>query len=80
MEYEEIKKRVIHLLDQIRPYLQNDGGDMEFIELTTDYIVKLKLKGACHACPMAMITLKEGIEETLKTYIPEIKEVVNVID
>jgi len=53
---------------------------MEFIELTTDYIVKLKLKGACHACPMAMITLKEGIEETLKTYIPEIKEVVNVID
>ena len=60
MEYEEIKKRVLYLLDQMRPYLQNDGGDMEFIE-------------------MSVITIKNGIEETLKKYIPEIKEVVNVL-
>lgn len=80
MEYEEIKKRVLYLLDQIRPYLQNDGGDMEFIELTEDYRVKLKLTGACHACPMSVITIKNGIEETLKQYIPEIKEVVNVLN
>jgi Fe-S cluster biogenesis protein NfuA len=79
MEYEEIKKRVLYLLDQIRPYLQNDGGDMEFLELTDDFIVKLKLTGACHSCPMSVITIKNGIEETLKKYIPEIKEVVNVL-
>jgi len=66
MEYEEIKKRVLYLLDQMRPYLQNDGGDMEFIELTDDFIVKLKLTGACHSCPMSVITIKNGIEETLK--------------
>jgi Fe-S cluster biogenesis protein NfuA len=80
MENEEIKKRVLYLLDQIRPYLQNDGGDMEFIELTDDYRVKLKLTGACHSCPMSIITIKNGIEETLKKYIPEIKEVVNVLE
>lgn len=52
---------------------------MEFIELTDDFIVKLKLTGACHSCPMSVITIKNGIEETLKKYIPEIKEVVNVL-
>lgn len=71
---EDVKK----VLDMIRPALQADGGDVEFVELTEDGIVKVKLVGACGHCPMSTMTLKNGIEKTLKEKVPGVKEVVRV--
>ncbi|MRR07172.1 MAG: NifU family protein [Deltaproteobacteria bacterium] len=71
---EEVKK----VLEMIRPALQADGGDVEFVELTEDGIVKVKLVGACGHCPMSTVTLKNGIEKTLKEKVPGVKEVVRV--
>ena len=73
-----MKERIEEALNSIRPMLQADGGDVEFIEVTEDNIVKVKLKGACGSCPMSTYTLKLGIEQRLKEVIPEIKEVVSV--
>ena len=65
-------------LDEIRPFLKDDGGDIELIEVTDDMIVKVRLQGACGACPYSLMTLKNGVEEALRREIPEIKEVVSV--
>jgi Fe-S cluster biogenesis protein NfuA len=73
-----MKEKVIEALDLIRPNLQADGGDVELIDVSSDGIVKVKLTGACHGCPMAQMTLKAGIEKVIKTQVPEIKEVVAV--
>jgi Fe-S cluster biogenesis protein NfuA len=62
-------------LENIKPYLQADGGDISLVEVTDDYIVRVKLHGACGCCPFSMQTLKSGVEDTLKREIPEIKEV-----
>lgn len=70
-----LQERVIDVLNQIRPYLQQDGGDLEFIELTDDNVVKVRLTGACGSCPHAIMTLKQGVEQTVKRVIPEIKSV-----
>jgi Fe-S cluster biogenesis protein NfuA len=64
-------------LAKIRPYLQRDGGDVELVEVQ-DGVVKVRLKGACGGCPMATVTLKQGIERTLKQLIADVKEVVAV--
>lgn len=69
------EKKVINVLEQIRPYLQQDGGDLEFVELTEDNVVNVRLHGACGSCPYSIITLKNGVEATLKKAIPEIKAV-----
>ncbi len=61
-------------LDKIRPALQADGGDVEFIEFN-DGVVTVRLKGACGSCPMSMLTLKQGIEVRLRSEIPEVKSV-----
>ncbi len=71
---EKIKK-IEEALEQIRPYLQADGGNVTFVELTDDNIVKLELQGACKSCSMSMMTLKAGIEETIKRAVPEVKSV-----
>ncbi|HON87706.1 MAG TPA: NifU family protein [Bacillota bacterium] len=73
-----MKERVEKILEQIRPSLQFDGGDVELVEVTEDGIVKVKLTGACGSCPFATMTLKAGIERILKQEIPEIKEVQEV--
>jgi len=73
-----VKERVEKILDQIRPSLQFDGGDVELVEVSEDGIVKVKLTGACGSCPFATMTLKAGIERILKQEIPEIKEVQEV--
>lgn len=65
-------------IDVIRPYLQRDGGDVEFVEYTEDKIVKVKLQGACHGCPGAQMTLKGVIERLLKEEYPEIAGVESV--
>ena len=71
-------EKVQAVLDQVRPMLQRDGGDVELIEVTADNIVKVKLKGACGSCPMSTMTLKMGIEKAIKEQIPEIVEVQQV--
>lgn len=62
-------------LEQIRPYLVADGGDVTLSEITDDMVVKVKLTGACNACPFSMHTLKAGVEIALKKEIPDIKSV-----
>ncbi len=71
---EEVKK----VLDLIRPALQADGGDVELVDVSEDGVVKVKLVGACGHCPMSTMTLKNGIEKTLKQKVPGVKEVVGV--
>ncbi|NLC76707.1 MAG: NifU family protein [Clostridia bacterium] len=70
-----MKEKVQSVLEMIRPRLQADGGDVELISVE-DGVVKVRLTGACGGCPMATMTLKQGIERVLKSEIPEIKEVV----
>lgn len=70
--------KIKDLIEKIRPYLINDGGDLEFVKYE-DNIVYVKLKGACEGCPMMDITLKDGIEQLLTNEISEIKEVRNVL-
>jgi Fe-S cluster biogenesis protein NfuA len=65
-------------LEELRPMLQRDGGDVELVEVTADGTVKVRLKGACGHCPMSTMTLKSGIEARLKEQIPGVKEVVSV--
>lgn len=77
-EKQEIIKRVNSAIDSIKPYLQADGGDVVFVEITDDMTVKVRLTGACHGCPFSMMTLKAGIEQTVKEKVPEIKEIVAV--
>jgi len=73
-----INDKVIEVIDGIRPMLQNDGGDIEFVELTADNTVKVRLQGACKGCPGAAMTLKMGVERLLKQRVPEVKEVIAV--
>ncbi len=72
-----MKEKVEKALDKIRPALMADGGGVELVEVK-DGVVKVKLTGACGGCPMSQMTLKMGIEKSLKSEIPEIKEVVAV--
>ena len=73
-----MKERVQQLIEQIRPTLQADGGDIELVDVTDDGIVKVKLQGACRGCPGATMTLKMGVERFIKKHIPEIKSVENI--
>ncbi|RJX18438.1 MAG: NifU family protein [Ammonifex sp.] len=72
-----MKEQVEAALAKIRPYLQRDGGDVELVDVENG-VVKVRLKGACGGCPMATVTLKQGIERTLKQLIADVKEVVAV--
>jgi len=72
-----MREKVEAVLNQIRPSLARDGGDVELID-ATDGIVKVRLTGACGGCPMASMTLKHGVERVLKERVPEVKEVVAV--
>lgn len=72
---EIIEKKIENVLAQIRPYIQQDGGDIKFVELTSDNVVNVELMGACGSCPYSMMTLKGGVETAIKQAIPEIKSV-----
>ncbi len=74
----ELTKKVQNVIEQVRPYLQADGGDISFVELTADNIVKVELQGACGSCPYSRMTLKNGVEEAVRRAIPEIKAVEEV--
>lgn len=69
-----MKEKVLNVINEIRPFLMNDGGNLEFVKLE-DNIVYIILQGACQGCPMQSFTLKDGIERIMKERIPEIKEV-----
>lgn len=73
-----MKARVEEVLAQVRPALQADGGDVELVDVSEEGVVSVKLTGACGSCPMSTMTLKMGIERTLKENVPEVKEVVQV--
>lgn len=72
---QELEKKVNNVIDQIRPYLEADGGNIAFVSLTDDNVVNVELQGACAGCPMSMMTLKSGVEAAMKKAIPEIKSV-----
>ena len=73
-----MKDKVQAVLNQVRPGLQADGGDVELVDVGEDGVVKVRLVGACKGCAMSQMTLKMGIEKILKEKIPEVKEVVAV--
>ncbi|MEI6664035.1 MAG: NifU family protein [Actinomycetes bacterium] len=69
------KERVQTVLDQIRPALQADGGDVALVDITDEGVVQVQLQGACRGCPMSQLTLANGVERVLKEQIPEIVRV-----
>ena len=73
----DIEKRIIEEIDKIRPYLQNDGGNIEFVKYE-DGNVYVKMSGACAGCSLIDFTLKDGIEEILINEIPEVKQVIKI--
>ena len=73
-----ILDKIEFALEEIRPFLQDDGGDINFIELTDHWVVKVKLVGACSNCNISMMTLKNGVEVVIKRAVPEVKEVVEI--
>lgn len=75
---EDIKARIAKSIEEVRPYLQADGGDISLVNITEDFVVEVKLLGACGSCPFSIQTLKLGVEEKLKKDVPEVKEVVSV--
>ncbi len=70
-----IKEKVLIAMEQLRPFLHADGGDIEFVELTDDNTVKVRMLGSCGDCSMSTMTLKAGLEEALKVVAPEIRSV-----
>ena len=70
-----MEQKIREALDQIRPILQRDGGDLEFVEMTEDNVVRVRLQGHCAGCPGATMTLKAVIEKILKENFPEVKSV-----
>lgn len=73
--HNELVKKILNVLDQIRPYLQADGGDIRFVNLTDDNVVNVELTGACGSCPYSIMTLKNGVETAMKRALPDIKAV-----
>ena len=73
-----MREQVEVALNKVRPMLQRDGGDVELVDVTDDGVVQVRLKGACGGCPMATVTLKNGIERILKEQVPNVTQVVAV--
>jgi Fe-S cluster biogenesis protein NfuA len=76
----EFFEKVSKSIEEVRPFLQDDGGDIELVNVLDDYTVEVKLLGACGTCPTSIYTLKEGIEKYLQKEIPQVKEVVRIND
>ncbi|MDG1571779.1 NifU family protein [Robiginitalea sp. M366] len=78
MTSEELKSKVEEALEEIRPFLQSDGGDIALIGIEEDKLVKVRLEGTCVGCSVNQMTLKSGVEMTIKKHAPQIEQVVNV--
>ena len=73
-----LHRKVEDALDTIRPYLEADGGNVEVVEITGGQTLRIELKGACKTCTMSHMTMRAGIEETIRRAVPEIKEIISV--
>jgi Fe-S cluster biogenesis protein NfuA len=73
-----LRDRVKAALEQVRPSLQADGGDVELVDVSEEGVVRVRLTGACKGCPMSQMTLKMGIQRYLQKEVPEVKDVVSV--
>jgi len=78
MSSEELRLNVEKALDEIRPFLQSDGGDINLLSIEDSKFVKVQLVGACTSCTVNQMTLKSGVEMTIKKYAPQIASVINV--
>ncbi len=74
----ELREKVLTALEEIRPFLAADGGDISLIDIEDDKIVKVQLQGACAGCSVNQMTLKSGVEMTIKKHAPQIEEVINL--
>jgi len=79
MTSDEIKDNVEKALDEIRPFLESDGGNITLVSIDDDKFVKVRLEGACVGCSVNQMTLKAGVETTIKKYVPQIETVENVM-
>jgi len=78
MTSEELREKVEIALEEIRPFLQSDGGDIALLSIEDDKLVKVQLTGACVGCSVNQMTLKSGVEMTIKKHAPQIEKVVNI--
>ena len=78
MNSKKIKERIEKALEEIRPFLVSDGGDITLVSIDNDKVVNVKLHGNCISCTVNQMTLKSGVEMTIKKYVPEIEKVVSV--
>lgn len=78
MTHEELKTNVEKALEEIRPFLQSDGGDISLISIEDGKNVTIQLQGACVGCSVNQMTLKSGVEMTIKKYAPQIESVINL--
>lgn len=78
MTTEQLIGKVEAALDEIRPFLQSDGGDITLVSIDDDKFVKVQLEGACVGCSVNQMTLKSGVEMTIKKYAPQIESVINI--
>jgi Fe-S cluster biogenesis protein NfuA len=79
MTSEELRTKVEMALDEIRPFLQSDGGDISLVSIDNDTQVRVKLEGNCVGCTVNQMTLKSGVELTIKKHAPQIEKVINII-
>ena len=78
MTTEELTMNVEKALDEIRPFLQSDGGDISLLSIEDNKLVKVQLQGACVGCSVNQMTLRSGVEMTIKKYAPQIEQVINI--
>jgi Fe-S cluster biogenesis protein NfuA len=78
MKSSEIKEKVLIALDEIRPFLASDGGDISLVSIEDNKIVNVQLHGACVSCSVNQMTLKQGVEMTIKKHVPQIEKVVSL--
>jgi len=72
---QELLAKIEQAINNIRPYLEADGGDVRLVDIDDDFVVQVELLGACEACPMSPMTMKAGIEEAVKRVAPEVKAI-----
>ena len=78
MDSREIEEKVLVALEEIRPFLASDGGDISLVAIENDKFVKVQLHGACVSCSVNQMTLKSGVEMTIKRHVPQIEQVISV--
>lgn len=78
MNTQQIKEKVLQALEEIRPFLASDGGDISLVSIEDDKIVNVQLHGACVDCTVNQMTLKSGVEMTIKKYLPQIEKVISI--